>query len=65
MEYQPSFTVTYTNRGGRTFRAYVPPCWMQTGKERREQAESERQGKRAKIAFGRYWAAIQKRMVKP
>jgi hypothetical protein len=42
MQYQPGFTVTYHANSGKIYKAYIPPAWMLTGKERREKAERDR-----------------------
>jgi O-glycosyl hydrolase len=63
MQYQPGFAVTYTNRDGRVFKAFVPPAWMKTGKERREDAEALRRKATQARNFARYWAAIRDRGV--
>jgi hypothetical protein len=63
MQYQPGFAVTYTNRDGRVFKAFVPPAWMKTGKERREDAEMQRRKALQARNFARYWAAIRDRGV--
>jgi hypothetical protein len=63
MQYQSGFVVTYTNRDGRVHKAFVPPAWMKTGKERREDAEMQRRKACQARNFTRYWAAIRDRGV--
>jgi hypothetical protein len=63
MQYQAGFMVTYTRADGKTLKAYVPPCWMLTGAERRLR-EVQDKAKWRKGRLARYWEALQqKRMM--
>jgi hypothetical protein len=60
MEYHDGFTVTLTGGGGKVRKAYIPPCWMLTGPERKQAAAQEKAAlRRGKLA--RYWEALQQR----
>jgi hypothetical protein len=63
MQYQSGFVVTYTNREGKAYKAFVPPARMKTGKERREDVEMLRRKTSQARNFARYWAAIRDRGV--
>ncbi len=60
MQYHDGFMVTYTRADGRVLKAYVPPCWMLTGAERKQAAAQERANRRAGKAR-RYFEALQQR----
>jgi hypothetical protein len=60
MQYHDGFLVTYTRADGKALKAYVPPCWMLTGAERK-QAEAQERAKRRPGRLARYVEALQQR----
>jgi len=60
MQYHDGFMVTYKRADGRVLKAYVPPCWMLTGAERR-QRETQDRAKWRKGKLARYVVALEQR----
>ena len=61
MQYHSGFMVTYTRVDGKQYKTYVPPCWMESGPERRQREATDRQRERRAGKIRRYYDALQQR----
>lgn len=63
MQYHPGFAVNYTRREGKRLHAYIPPCWMLSGQERKQASAQEKTTKRGWRIFRAYEAIRQGRLI--